>query len=114
MSAEVVVVGVGAYVASASSDHQRFYERGDQVVVDDSVARRLVDDGVARYVGGGLEPEVETDDETELVFDPEGMKIADMLEFAEEAGLELPGNLDTSRRGPVIEAINSAIEAQEG
>ena len=41
------------------------------------------------------------------------MTIGEMLAWADEHGLDLPDDLDESKRAPVIEAIESAIEEEE-
>lgn len=44
-----------------------------------------------------------------LEFNPTDVSIPNMLAWAEENGLELPDDLDTSRRDPVISAIEAEV-----
>lgn len=133
---EVEVVGVGAFIAPATGGRRRPYTKGDVVEVDAEVAENLIAAGVARVAGE--EEEVVEDDgsassddasgdsgegsgdgsgddngSTPLQFNPTDLSIAKMLEFAEENDLDLPEDLDTEHRAPVIEAIEAAIEEQE-
>lgn len=113
MPVQVEIAGAGAFIAPRPGARPRPTAKGAVVEVDEETAERLLASGAAVPAGSVADPEPESSEDEGDLFEPDGMTIGEMLAWADEHGLDLPDDLDESKRAPVIEAIESAIEEEE-